>query len=180
MERHYTGDIPDDEASETTADTTDESSTDNGDDESKWVRPVHDGVIFPNRLLWVIDDDDDVQDEDAEYLEFLAQQANGGASQSGEEEEEEEEIGEEILFESPLDNVDPYLTFESVFKRKCLERQLMYGTIRVITNIMWVIELQQTQPPSYTLLTSALNVDQQQQLMTILSTAGEYPSAFVY
>ncbi|GAB5589961.1 Nonsense-mediated mRNA decay protein 5 [Umbelopsis nana] len=130
MERYYTGGIPDDEASETTADTTDESSTDNGDDEN---------------------DDDDVQDEDAEYLEFLAQQANGGASQSGEEEEEEEEIGEEILFESPLDNVDPYLTFESVFK-----------------------QLQQTQPPSYTLLTSALNVDQQQQLMTILSTAEQH------
>jgi hypothetical protein len=35
MERYYTGDIPDDEASEATADTTDESSTDNGEDDSK-------------------------------------------------------------------------------------------------------------------------------------------------
>lgn len=65
-----------------------------------------------------VDEDDDVQDEDAEYLEFLAQQASGGASQGTEDEEDEEEIGEEILFESPLDNVDPYQTFEHVFKRK--------------------------------------------------------------
>lgn len=35
MERYYTGDIPDDEASEATADTNDENSTDNGEDDSK-------------------------------------------------------------------------------------------------------------------------------------------------
>jgi hypothetical protein len=59
-----------------------------------------------------------VEDEDAEYLEFLAQQANGAASQATDDEEEEEEIGEEILFESPLDNVDPYITFAHAFKSK--------------------------------------------------------------
>jgi hypothetical protein len=35
MERYYTGDIPDDEESEATADTADEGSTDNGEDDSK-------------------------------------------------------------------------------------------------------------------------------------------------
>ncbi|KAI9283549.1 armadillo-type protein [Umbelopsis sp. AD052] len=128
MERYYTGDIPDDEASEATADTTDENSTDNGEDDN---------------------DEDDVEDEDAEYLEFLAQQANGTASQD--DEEEEEEIGEEILFESPLDNVDPYITFAHAFKN-----------------------LQQSQAQSYTLLTSSLNIEQQQQLMDILSTAEQH------
>ena len=59
-----------------------------------------------------------MEDEDAEYLEFLAQQANGAASQATDDEEEEEEIGEEILFESPLDNVDPYITFAHAFKSK--------------------------------------------------------------
>ncbi|KAH8551815.1 armadillo-type protein [Umbelopsis sp. PMI_123] len=133
IERYYTGDIPDDETSEATADTTDESSTDNGDDDNE---------------------DDDVEDEDAEYLDFLAQQANSVASQTTDDEEEEEEIGEEILFESPLDNLDPYITFGHAFKN-----------------------LQQNQPQSYTLLTSTLNVEQQQQLMGILSTAEQHAQA---
>lgn len=135
MERYYTGDMDDedDNDSQTTADTGDENSTDNGDN----------------------DDDDDVQDEDAEYLEFLTQQAaaNDGenSQQTDEDSDDDEEISEEILFESPLDNVDPYITFDQVLKA-----------------------VQQHQPQSYTLLTSTLNVDQQQLLMDLLSTAEQH------
>ena len=44
------------------------------------------------------------------------QAANQNDEEDGE--EEEDEIAEEILFESPLDEVDPYLCFEQVFRGK--------------------------------------------------------------
>lgn len=52
-----------------------------------------------------------MQDEDAEYLEFLANQK---IEEHGE--ESEDEIEEEILYQSPLDEVDPYECFEQVFR----------------------------------------------------------------
>lgn len=60
--------------------------------------------------------DEDVHDEDNEYLEFLSQQAAAQANDGSELDDEEDEIEEEILFESPLDEIDPYIEFEQVFK----------------------------------------------------------------
>lgn len=55
--------------------------------------------------------DGDVQDEDAEYLEFLASQK---IQENGE--DSDDEIEEEILYQSPLDEIDPYECFEQVFR----------------------------------------------------------------
>lgn len=52
-----------------------------------------------------------MQDEDAEYLEFLANQK---IEEHGE--DTEDEIEEEILYQSPLDEIDPYECFEQVFR----------------------------------------------------------------
>lgn len=59
--------------------------------------------------------DGDIQDEDTEYLDFLNSQA---ANNDDTDADEEEEMAEEILFESPLDEVDAYLCFEQVFRGK--------------------------------------------------------------
>jgi hypothetical protein len=102
-------------------------------------------------------EDDDVPDEDNEYLEYLASQAaaagNSGA-EDGEFDDEEDEIEEEILFESPLDEIDPYTRFEQVFR-----------------------SMQQSNTASYTLLTKDLNADQQAQIMNVLSTAEKHRTA---
>ncbi|KAI8394007.1 armadillo-type protein [Radiomyces spectabilis] len=90
--------------------------------------------------------DEDVEDEDNEYLEYLAQQAS---NQSGDSDfDEEEEIEEEILFESPLDEINPYVRFEEVFRG-----------------------LQQHSPESYAVLTKDLNNEQQNCIMLVLSEA---------
>lgn len=71
-----------------------------------------------NRILIKILDED-VQDEDTEYLEYLNQQAaNQNNEDTDADEDEEEEIAEEIMFESPLDEIDPYICFEQVFRGK--------------------------------------------------------------
>ncbi|ORX55180.1 ARM repeat-containing protein [Hesseltinella vesiculosa] len=92
----------------------------------------------------VDNDDEDIQDEDQEYLEFLAQQA----ANMGGFDEDDEELEEELLFETPLDVIDPYVHFEQVFK-----------------------DLQQHHPNAYTLLTKDVDADQQNTLMTICATA---------
>jgi hypothetical protein len=96
--------------------------------------------------------DEDVPDQDAEYLEYLANQAashNGGESDF--EDFDEEEIEEEILFESPLDEIDPYVRFEEVFRG-----------------------LQQSNTASYTLLTKDLTAEQQTQIMNVLNAAEQH------
>ncbi|KAI9256941.1 putative nonsense-mediated mRNA decay protein [Sporodiniella umbellata] len=96
-------------------------------------------------------EDDDVPDGDNEYLHYLASQAaaankdNNGLEDFS---EEEEELEEEILFESPLDSIDPYIQFESVFKN-----------------------MQQSNSTSYIFLTKDLTAEQQSQIMHILSIA---------
>ncbi|KAF7728772.1 hypothetical protein EC973_005610 [Apophysomyces ossiformis] len=92
-------------------------------------------------------DDEDVHDQEAEYLEYLAQQAANHSNES-EYDDEEEEMQEELLFESPLDEIDPYVRFEQVFRG-----------------------MQQGNPASYTLLTKDLGAEQQNFIMTVLSTA---------
>ncbi|SAM05668.1 hypothetical protein [Absidia glauca] len=96
----------------------------------------------------VDNDDEDVHDEDNEYLEFLSQQAAAQANEGSELGDEEDEIEEEILFESPLDEIDPYIEFEQVFKA-----------------------LQQSSPDSYTSLTKDLDGEQQNVLLSVLNMA---------
>ncbi|KAI9266554.1 armadillo-type protein [Phascolomyces articulosus] len=91
--------------------------------------------------------DEDVVDEDNEYLEYLAQQAANHSSES-EFDDFDEEIEEELLFESPLDEIDPYIRFGDVFKN-----------------------MQQNNPASYSLLTKDLDTEQQTFIMSIMSTA---------
>ncbi|KAI8359819.1 armadillo-type protein [Blakeslea trispora] len=99
-------------------------------------------------------EDEDIPDEDNEYIEYLASQAASHAEGYSDLEEDEEEMEEEILFESPLDEVDPYIKFEQVFR-----------------------SLQQNNSASYTLLTKDLNAEQQAQIMTVLSTAEQHRTA---
>ncbi|KAI7872425.1 armadillo-type protein [Spinellus fusiger] len=109
-----------------------------------------DGLYDDDDELNALDDalsDDDVPDEDNEYLEYLSQQASSHANDS-EIDDYEEDMEEEILFESPLDEVDPYVRFEESFRG-----------------------LQQTNTASYTLLTKDLDAEQQNFILSVLSTA---------
>ncbi|TPX33573.1 hypothetical protein SmJEL517_g03541 [Synchytrium microbalum] len=56
-------------------------------------------------------DDDDVHNEDDEYLEYLAAQARG--YRDGDEDSIEDEMEEDVYYFSPLDTVDPYTQFHS-------------------------------------------------------------------
>ncbi|KAF8935125.1 hypothetical protein BGZ47_010058 [Haplosporangium gracile] len=110
---------------------------------------------------WV-DDEEDVYDEGHEYLEYLAQQASKtrAAKAAGEEEEEEEDdeeefndLEEEIYFESPLDDLDPYIVFREVFTG-----------------------LQQHNPASYAELTKETTPEQQEYIMQLINV-GEVNAA---
>ncbi|KAI8326881.1 armadillo-type protein [Choanephora cucurbitarum] len=97
------------------------------------------------------DEDGNVHDEDTEYLEYLAQKAadNKNADVSSDQEDDDEEgLVEEILFESPLDKIDPYVAFEHVFR-----------------------DLQQHRPDLYSHLTNELSPDHQNSIMEVLSIA---------
>ncbi|KAI8097286.1 armadillo-type protein [Halteromyces radiatus] len=101
----------------------------------------------------VENDDEDVHDEDNEYLEFLTQQA-AAQENDGLEFDEEDEIEEEVLFESPLDEIDPYIKFDEIFRK-----------------------LQGSSPESYTLLTKDLDGEKQDMLLSILNTAEQNRNA---
>ncbi|KAK4514985.1 uncharacterized protein ATC70_002594 [Mucor velutinosus] len=92
------------------------------------------------------DEDGDVQDEDAEYLEFLANQK---IQENGE--DSEDEMEEEILYQSPLDEIDPYECFEQVFR-----------------------DMQQNKPDLYAHVTKDLTVVHQNNIMSILSQAEQH------
>ncbi|KAH7322034.1 ARM repeat-containing protein [Rhizoctonia solani] len=69
--------------------------------------------------LNMADDDEDVQDEETLYLarlteesEKLRSKAAQGEDSDDEEESDDEEVEEELGFESPLDDVDPYVAFK--------------------------------------------------------------------
>ncbi|KAG9068719.1 hypothetical protein KI688_011002 [Linnemannia hyalina] len=105
---------------------------------------------------WV-DDEEDVYDEGHEYLEYLAQQASktravktdGGDEEEEEEEDYEDDFGdleEEIYFESPLDDLDPYIVFREVFTG-----------------------LQQHNPASYAELTKETTPEQQEYIVQLIN-----------
>ncbi|KAF9114888.1 hypothetical protein BGX27_009533 [Mortierella sp. AM989] len=100
---------------------------------------------------WV-DDEEDVYDEGHEYLEFLAQQAKTRVAKVGEDDDEDDEdeddegdLEEEIYFESPLDDLDPYVVFREVFNG-----------------------LQQHNPVSYAELTKSTTPEQQEFILHLL------------
>ncbi|RUP50513.1 armadillo-type protein, partial [Jimgerdemannia flammicorona] len=100
-----------------------------------------------------IDSEDDLDDELKEgggsSVEGDADDEEAAnSSQTEDEESDEEGIQEEVLFESPLDEIDPYIRFENAFRG-----------------------LQQHNPDSYTLLTKDLPAEQQNVIMQILSKA---------
>ncbi|KAF9907671.1 hypothetical protein EC991_010703 [Linnemannia zychae] len=112
---------------------------------------------------WV-DDEEDVYDEGHEYLEYLAQQAaktrtakdtTGGDEEEEEDDDEEEfnDLEEEIYFESPLDDLDPYIVFREVFTG-----------------------LQQHNPASYAELTKETTPEQQEYIMSLINV-GEVNAA---
>ncbi|KAF9929113.1 hypothetical protein FBU30_001842 [Linnemannia zychae] len=114
---------------------------------------------------WV-DDEEDVYDEGHEYLEYLAQQAaktraakaeNDDEDEDGDDgndgEEDYDDLQEEIYFESPLDDLDPYIVFREVFTG-----------------------LQQHNPASYAELTKETTPEQQEYIMQLINV-GEVNAA---
>ncbi|KAG0315466.1 hypothetical protein BGZ97_008202 [Linnemannia gamsii] len=128
----------------------DEDEEDDEDDEGQTALEAalagdEDGV----EEEWV-DDEEDVFDEGHEYLEYLAQQASKTRPDDREDDEESEydDLEEEIYFESPLDDLDPYVIFRDVFTG-----------------------LQQHNPASYNELTKATTPKQQEFIMNLIQTA---------
>lgn len=84
------------------------------DDEDEFGEPIT-GSNFEEDEIEDAGDDEDVHDEDAEYLEFLASQAAAHANDA-EGDEFDDDVQEEVLFESPLDEIDPYIRFSDSFR----------------------------------------------------------------
>lgn len=76
--------------------------------------------------------EDDVWDEDSAYVEMLANESarlreKSAKQANGEEisdDEEEDDIEEELGYISPLDNVDPYITF-----KQALTSMFLFGAL---------------------------------------------------
>ncbi|KAG6900147.1 hypothetical protein C0993_002296 [Termitomyces sp. T159_Od127] len=114
-----------------------------------------DDELVEEKILNLNEEEEDVWDEDSAYLELLA---NEGArlrekqekAVDGEydSESEDEEIEEELGFISPLDNVDPYISFKQA-----------------------LTTFQMQNSSSYQTATTALTVEQQTLLMEVMNTA---------
>ncbi|KAI8603528.1 armadillo-type protein [Dissophora ornata] len=143
-------------------DSDDDSDDDDSDDDDEEGQSALEAALAADEddveEEWV-DDEEDVYDEGHEYLEFLAQQAaktRAAKADAGEEDEEEEDeddediedLEEEIYFESPLDDLDPYVVFREVFTG-----------------------LQQHNPASYNELTKATTSEQQEFIMHLIQVA---------
>ncbi|EIM81399.1 ARM repeat-containing protein [Stereum hirsutum FP-91666 SS1] len=108
------------------------------------------------RALALNGDDDDIWDEDSAYIEMLAKEnarlkSQGiGSSSAGDDEEdlEDDEIEEELGYLSPLDSVDPYVTFKHALN-----------------------SLQAKNGQAYQLATTALDIEQQTLLMEVMRLA---------
>ncbi|GAA5795592.1 hypothetical protein HPULCUR_000953 [Helicostylum pulchrum] len=141
MEQLYSGEIEEDEDEED-GEEDDEEEEDEDEDDVSIIEEESEEENEEN-------EDDDIQDEDTEYLEYLNQQiANQNNGEIDANDDEEDDMAEEILFESPLDDIDPYICFEQVFR-----------------------DLQQHNPEFYAHLTKNLNAEEQNNIMAILSLA---------
>ncbi|KAJ1658971.1 Nonsense-mediated mRNA decay protein 5 [Dispira simplex] len=70
------------------------------------------------------DDEEDVGDEDREYLDMLSREAsklhksvNASSGDDQSDDDDDEYLDEEVLFESPLDKIDVYDQFRSMFSQ---------------------------------------------------------------
>lgn len=84
------------------------------------------------------DEDGDVAGEDNEYLEFLAQEAaklNGEAPADGADgwedtdDGEDEGLEEELLFETPLDQIDPYIRVRELLETLEAQKPQVYSAL---------------------------------------------------
>ncbi|KAI0372335.1 ARM repeat-containing protein [Pilatotrama ljubarskyi] len=112
------------------------------------------------KFLNMNDEDDDVWDEDSAYVEMLANEGarlreKSAKAAAGEEvsddEDDEEDIEEELGYISPLDNVDPYITFKQA-----------------------LTSFQMKNAQGYQMATTSLNPDQQTFLMEVMRIAEEH------
>ncbi|KAI0754790.1 ARM repeat-containing protein [Daedaleopsis nitida] len=115
-----------------------------------------------SKFLNMNEEDDDVWDEDSAYVEMLANEGQrlrekserAAAGEDVSDDEEEEDIEEELGYISPLDNVDPYVSF----KQALTAFQMKNGH-------------------GYQLATTSLNPDQQTFLMEVMRLADEHAAA---
>ncbi|KZT09181.1 ARM repeat-containing protein [Laetiporus sulphureus 93-53] len=110
------------------------------------------------RLFNLNEDDEDVWDEDSAYMEMLANEgarlreksARQTAGDDASETTEESEIDEELGYLSPLDHVDPYISFKQA-----------------------LTTFQMKNPQFYQLATTSLDTEQQTLLMEVMRIAEE-------
>lgn len=84
------------------------------DDEDEFGEPIT-GSNFEEDELDDAGDDEDVHDEESEYLEYLASQAAAHANDA-DGDDFDDDVQEEVLFESPLDEINPYIRFSDSFR----------------------------------------------------------------
>ncbi|KAF8956524.1 armadillo-type protein [Flammula alnicola] len=106
--------------------------------------------------LNLAEDDEDVWDEDSAYMEMLAKEGarlrekseTDANPEEEEESEDEEDIDEELGYISPLENVNPYVSFKQA-----------------------LTTFQMQNAPSYQAATTALDIEQQTLLMEVMRIA---------
>jgi len=110
-----------------------------------------------DQTLNLAEDDEDVWDEDSAYMEMLAREGarlreksegNGNANEEDEEEDEDEDIDEELGYISPLENINPYVSFKQA-----------------------LTTFQMQNAPSYQAATTALDIELQTLLMEVMRIA---------
>ncbi|KAI0079480.1 ARM repeat-containing protein [Panus rudis PR-1116 ss-1] len=114
---------------------------------------------FDDAVLNMNEEDEDVWDQDSAYLEMLANEGarlrertvKEAAGEDLSETSDESDILEELGFISPLDNVDPYVTFKQA-----------------------LTTFQMKNPQSYQVATTSLNPEQQTLLMEVMRIAEEH------
>ncbi|KIK08065.1 hypothetical protein K443DRAFT_672947 [Laccaria amethystina LaAM-08-1] len=115
-----------------------------------------DDIIDEKVLNLTDDDDDDIWDQDSAYLEMLAREGErlrtgAGQAVDGSDEEDsddDDELEEDLGYLTPLDNVDPYVSFKQA-----------------------LTTFQMQNAPGYQAATTALDVDQQTLLMEVMRIA---------
>ena len=103
--------------------------------------------------------------EGARLREKSARQAAG---EDDEESEDESDIDEELGYISPLDNVDPYVSF----KQALTGMSLWYVSYLVLMTLS-TTAFQMKNPSAYQVATTSLNTEQQTMLMGVMRIAEE-------
>ena len=127
---------------------------------------------------------DDVWDEDSAYVEMLAnegqrlreksQKQAAGEEVSDDEDDEVEE--EELGYISPLDNVDPYITFKAALTSESSKHIHIRVTITILTSI-FLAAFQMKNGHGYQLATTSLTPEHQTFLMEVMRLADEHAAA---